>query len=61
MDVSNRQEKTMRQRPRRLVAAALICAGALVMLLTPDRPLGLALLGAALVLEFAGIALERRR
>ena len=51
----------MRRRPRRLIAGALIAVGALVMLLTPDRPLGLSLLAAAVALEFVGIALERRR
>jgi hypothetical protein len=51
----------MHRRTRRIIAGVLIAAGALVMLLTPDRPLGLALLAAAVVLEFVGIALEQRR
>lgn len=56
-----------RRKLRRVVGAILVVAGALLMLLAPESTFGvrsstgLALLVAGIVLEIAGIALERRR
>ena len=55
-----------RKKLRRLIGAILVVAGALLMLLAPESTFGvrsgtgLLLLAAGIVLELAGIALERR-
>lgn len=55
-----------RKKVRRSIGAILVVAGALLMLLAPESTFGvrsgtgLLLLAAGIVLELAGIALERR-
>ena len=51
----------MTRRTRRIVGAVLIVAGGLLLWLTTETRAGLVLLAAAVILEIAGIALERRR
>jgi hypothetical protein len=47
------------KRSRRLIVLALLAAGGLLMWLAPATPVGLVLLGAGILVEIAGIALER--
>jgi hypothetical protein len=51
----------MASKSRRILGAVLIVAGGLLLWLTTETRAGLVLLAAAVVLEVAGIALERRR
>jgi hypothetical protein len=48
------------KRSRRLLALALVVAGGLLIWLAPETAPGIALLVAGVILEIAGIALERR-
>jgi len=45
---------------RRIVAAVLGGFGALLMILAPDTPAGLALLALAVAIEVVGILIDRR-
>ena len=47
------------KRSRRLLAIALVVAGGLLMWLAPEATAGVVLLAVGVVLEIAGIALER--
>ena len=49
----------LRRKVRRRVGAALLALGIALMLLAPESPGGWVALGLAVVLEFAGLALER--
>lgn len=51
----------MSRKTRRILGAALVAAGGLLLWLTTETRAGLVLLAAAVILEIAGIALERRR
>jgi hypothetical protein len=48
------------KRSRRLIVLALLAGGGLLMWLAPAAPAGLVLLGAGILVEIAGITLERR-
>jgi hypothetical protein len=49
------------KRARRALGATMVVVGGLLMWLAPDSIFGGMLLGAALILEMAGFALERPR
>lgn len=51
----------MNRKIRRIVGTALVVAGGLLLWLTTETRTGLGLFAAAVILEVAGIALERRR
>jgi hypothetical protein len=51
----------MKRTARRLVAGILFVFGVVLMLAAPDTRAGLAVLVLAVVIEVAGILLERRR
>jgi hypothetical protein len=48
------------KRSRWLLVIALLIAGGLLMWLAPEVPTGIALLAAGILLEIAGITIERR-
>lgn len=49
-----------RRRSRRVLAIALVVLGGALMAMAPEIWAGLAVLGLGIVIEFAGIALERK-
>jgi len=51
----------MHTKTRRVLGAALIIAGGLLLWLTTETRAGLVLLAAAVILEIAGMALEHRK
>lgn len=50
----------MRKRSRRVLAVFLVVLGGVLMYLAPEIWAGLAVLGLGVVVELAGIALERK-
>jgi hypothetical protein len=51
----------MNMKSRRIIAISLILLGALLMLLTPDQTTGgLLIIAIGVIIEIAGITLERR-
>jgi hypothetical protein len=53
-------KRLLRRTTRRRIGAALIALGVIAMLLAPGSPGGWMVLVVAVLLELAGIALERR-
>lgn len=51
----------MQMKPRRWVAALLIVAGAVLLFAAPETVGGLIAIGAGVLVELIGIALEKRR
>lgn len=49
-----------KQRPRRILAIFLVVLGGVLMVLAPEMRAGLAVLALGVLIELAGIALERK-
>lgn len=49
-----------KQRPRRILAIFLVVLGGVLMVLAPEMWAGLAVLALGVLIELAGIALERK-